>query len=82
MAKKPTARKTTSPGKKAKPKARKPVSAKARKIPPKAGPKAGPKAEPKAEPKPPASEKRSVWSFLGIGKKPKPKVGLMQVKSK
>ncbi len=82
MAKKPKARKTSSPGKRAKPKAKKPASAKPRKSLPKAEPKAAPKAAPKAEPKPPVSEKRSVWSFLGIGKKAKPKVGLMQVKSK
>jgi hypothetical protein len=74
MAKKSKAVKRASAGRKAKPKARKPAPAKARKVPP--------KAELKAEPKPPVSEKRSVWSFLGIGKKAKPKVGLMEVKNK
>jgi hypothetical protein len=56
--------------KKAKTTIRKPVPSKARKEPP------------KAEPKAPVSKKRSIWSFLGIGKNPKPKIGLMEAKSK
>lgn len=55
---------------KAKTTVRKSVPSKARKEPP------------KAEPKPPVSKKRSLWSLLGIGKKPKTKIGLMEVKTK
>lgn len=35
-----------------------------------------------ATPRPPAIEKRSFWSFLGIGRKPKEKVSLMEVRAK
>jgi hypothetical protein len=88
MAKKPKARKTVSTGRKAKPRAASKVTHRATsKAAPRAAarkpaPAKAEKPAPKPEPKPPAGEKGSFWSFLGIGKKAKPKVGLMQVKSK
>jgi len=40
------------------------------------------KEPPKAEAKLPSNEKKSFWSFLGIGGKPKTKVSLMDVKGR
>ena len=37
---------------------------------------------PRTEARQPELEKRSFWSFLGIGRKPKPKVNLMEARNK
>lgn len=73
--KKPAAKRRTTA-----PKAAKPVAA-ARKAP--AAKKAHvvvKKEEVKVQAKPPVVEKRPFWGFLGLGRKPKAKVSLMEVK--
>jgi len=90
--KKMTRAKKTAASRKTKPARGKAAASKAKKTAPKAAkaprkapakaPRETAKAAPPAEQKQPQKERRSFFSFLGIGGKPKQKVSLMQVKNK
>lgn len=58
------------------------ASAKTKPSSKKATPQRVRRAARKVAPTQPEPEKRSFWSFLGVGRKPKAKVGLMEVRSK
>jgi hypothetical protein len=64
--------------KRKKPATRRPITARQRKPTPSKGAKESSKTEQKQS----AKERRSFWGFLGIGRKPKTKGGLMQASIK